>query len=80
MPDPDPRRAGTADFSMNMPPEPDDPALLARMREGLVAVSADLPIFTTISELSAAVGSLSALRSGFTVTSLQEYNTQRGDS
>ena len=43
MPDPDPRRAGTADFSMNMPPEPDDPALLARMREGLVAVSADLP-------------------------------------
>ncbi|WP_068492751.1 carbamoyl-phosphate synthase large subunit [Pseudoclavibacter helvolus] len=44
------------------------------------AVSADLPIFTTISELSAAVGSLSALRSGFTVTSLQEYNTQRGDS
>ena len=29
-----PRRS-RADFSMNMPPEPDDPALLARMREGL---------------------------------------------
>ena len=43
MPEPDPRRAATADFSMNMPPEPDDPDLLARMREGFYAVSADLP-------------------------------------
>ena len=31
-----------ADFSMNMPPEPDDPAILARMRDGFAAVSADL--------------------------------------
>ena len=39
---PDTRRAGVADPSMNMPPEPDDPDLLARMREGLSAVAADL--------------------------------------
>lgn len=31
-----------ADLSMNLPPEPDDPALLARMREGVAEVSADL--------------------------------------
>ena len=28
-----------ADFSMNMPPEPDDPELLARMREGFASVA-----------------------------------------
>ncbi|QRI66473.1 PLP-dependent aminotransferase family protein (plasmid) [Shinella sp. PSBB067] len=39
---PDARRAGAADPSMNMPPEPDDPELLARMRDGLSAVAADL--------------------------------------
>ncbi len=38
----DARRAAAVDPSMNMPPEPDDPALLARMREGLAAVAADL--------------------------------------
>ena len=31
-----------ADFSMNMPPEPDDPELLARMRDGFASVAADL--------------------------------------
>jgi DNA-binding transcriptional MocR family regulator len=31
-----------ADFTMNMPPEPDDPELLARMREGFASVAADL--------------------------------------
>jgi DNA-binding transcriptional MocR family regulator len=31
-----------ADFSMNMPPEPEDPALLARMRDGFKAVAEDL--------------------------------------
>ncbi len=36
-----PRRS-RADFTMNMPPEPDDPDLLARMREGVVRVAADL--------------------------------------
>lgn len=41
-PPPDPRRAREADLSMNLPPEPADPALLARMREGMAAVSADL--------------------------------------
>ncbi len=31
-----------ADFAMNMPPEPEDPALIARMREGYASVAADL--------------------------------------
>lgn len=39
---PDARRASALDLSMNMPPEPDDPDLVARMREGLAALSADL--------------------------------------
>ncbi|MFT4182870.1 MAG: PLP-dependent aminotransferase family protein [Rhizobium sp.] len=39
---PDPRRAAVVDFSMNMPPEPDDPDLLARMREGLSAVATNM--------------------------------------
>jgi DNA-binding transcriptional MocR family regulator len=39
---PDPRRSAAIDFSMNMPPEPDDPELLARMREGLSAVATNL--------------------------------------
>lgn len=39
---PDPRRASIVDFSMNMPPEPDDPDLIARMQEGLAAVAANL--------------------------------------
>ncbi|WP_092753168.1 aminotransferase-like domain-containing protein [Rhizobium aethiopicum] len=39
---PDPRRASVADLSMNLPPEPDDPELIARMREGISAVAASL--------------------------------------
>jgi DNA-binding transcriptional MocR family regulator len=39
---PDPRRALEEDPMMNMPPEPEDPALLARMQEGLAHVSANL--------------------------------------
>ncbi|MBB3657261.1 DNA-binding transcriptional MocR family regulator [Rhizobium sp. BK650] len=39
---PDPRRTSVVDFSMNLPPEPDDPELLARMREGMAVVSANL--------------------------------------
>lgn len=35
-------RQRSPDLSMNMPPEVTDPELLARMREGLVAVSSDL--------------------------------------
>jgi DNA-binding transcriptional MocR family regulator len=35
-----PRRS-RADFTMNMPPEPEDPDLLARMREGLASVAED---------------------------------------
>jgi carbamoyl-phosphate synthase large subunit len=41
------------------------------------AVAADIPLFTTIAELSAAVASLDAVRTGFEVTSLQEYAIQR---
>jgi DNA-binding transcriptional MocR family regulator len=39
---PDPRRAAAIDLTMNMPPEPDDPDLLARMREGMSAVATNL--------------------------------------
>ena len=41
------------------------------------SIAADKPIFTTISELSAAVGALSALGEGFDVKSLQEYEADR---
>ncbi|HET8780225.1 MAG TPA: carbamoyl-phosphate synthase large subunit, partial [Agromyces sp.] len=41
------------------------------------AVAADIPLFTTIAELSAAVASLDAVRTGFEVTSLQEYGERR---
>ena len=41
------------------------------------AVAADKPIFTTVSELSAAVGALSAQIESFDVTSLQEYEAAR---
>ncbi len=41
------------------------------------AVAADIPLFTTIAELSAAVASLDAVRTGFEVTSLQEYGRRR---
>ncbi|MDJ1371068.1 carbamoyl-phosphate synthase large subunit [Gulosibacter molinativorax] len=40
-------------------------------------VAADLPIFTTMSELQAAVASFEAMQGDFTVTSLQEYHAQR---
>ncbi|WP_142781743.1 PLP-dependent aminotransferase family protein [Agrobacterium sp. T29] len=38
----DPRRARDEDLSMNMPPEPQDPDLVARMQDGLKTVSANL--------------------------------------
>jgi len=41
------------------------------------AVAGDLPLFTTIAELSAAVASIDAIRGGFEVTSLQEYSNTR---
>ncbi|WP_298228795.1 carbamoyl-phosphate synthase large subunit [Gryllotalpicola sp.] len=41
------------------------------------AVGADTPLFTTISELSAAVASIDAVRAGFEVKSLQEYDRER---
>lgn len=39
---PDPARVVATDLSMNLPPEPADPALIARMQEGLATVSANL--------------------------------------
>lgn len=36
------RRGNEVDMTMNLPPEPGDPALLSRMREGLLVVAADL--------------------------------------
>lgn len=39
---PDPRRAATIDHSMNMPPEPDDPELIDRMRDAISMLAADL--------------------------------------
>ncbi|MFT6460005.1 GntR family transcriptional regulator, partial [Pseudophaeobacter arcticus] len=39
---PDPRRILEEDPMMNMPPEPDDPALIARMASGLGHVAANL--------------------------------------
>ncbi|MFW8594614.1 PLP-dependent aminotransferase family protein [Cribrihabitans neustonicus] len=41
-PRPDPERAREEDPMMNMPPEVDDPALVARMQAGLAQVSGDL--------------------------------------
>lgn len=41
------------------------------------AVAGDLPLFTTIAELSAAVASIDAIRAGFEVTSLQDYAARR---
>ena len=35
-------RGSRADFTMNMPPEPEDPELLARMSDGFASVAADL--------------------------------------
>jgi len=37
-----PRRSSLPDFSMNLPPEPDSPALSDKMRTGFAAVSQDL--------------------------------------
>ena len=41
------------------------------------AIAADKPMFTTVSELSAAVGALSLQNTGFDVKSLQEYEQDR---
>lgn len=38
-----PTRAVPVDFTMNLPPEPDDPALLARMQASFADLSGDLP-------------------------------------
>ncbi len=43
------------------------------------AVAADLPLFTTIAQLGAAVASFEVIRDGFDVTSLQDYAIQRAE-
>ena len=43
-------------------------------------VAADKPIFTTIAQLGAAVASFEAIREGFEVTSLQEYDRRAAGS
>ncbi|CAN5182766.1 carbamoyl-phosphate synthase large subunit [soil metagenome] len=43
------------------------------------AVAADLPLFTTIAQLGAAVASFEVIREGFDVTSLQDYAIQRAE-
>jgi carbamoyl-phosphate synthase large subunit len=43
------------------------------------AVAADLPLFTTIAQLGAAVASIESIRDGFDVKSLQEYAIERAD-
>ena len=37
-----PRRAEIVDLSMNLPPEPDEPALIERMQAGLAEIGRDL--------------------------------------
>ena len=43
------------------------------------AVAADLPLFTTIAQLGAAVASFEAIRDGFDVRSLQDYAIDRAE-
>ncbi len=43
------------------------------------AVAADLPLFTTIAQLGAAVASIEAIRDGFDVKSLQDYAIERAE-
>jgi carbamoyl-phosphate synthase large subunit len=43
------------------------------------AVAADLPLFTTIAQLGAAVASVESIRDGFDVKSLQDYAIERGE-
>ncbi len=43
------------------------------------AVAADLPLFTTIAQLGAAVASFEAIRDGFDVKSLQQYGIERAE-
>jgi carbamoyl-phosphate synthase large subunit len=43
------------------------------------AVAADLPLFTTIAQLGAAVASFEVIRDGFDVKSLQEYAIERAE-
>ncbi|TQL47976.1 carbamoyl-phosphate synthase large subunit [Homoserinimonas aerilata] len=43
------------------------------------AVAADLPLYTTIAQVGAAVSSIESMREGFSVNSLQSYAIERAD-
>ena len=66
---------GAVDMIINTPSGSDARADGYEIRAA--AVAADKPIFTTVSELSAAVGAISAQSAGFDVKSLQEYELDR---
>ncbi|UOQ60826.1 carbamoyl-phosphate synthase large subunit [Leucobacter rhizosphaerae] len=66
---------GSVDMIINTPSGSDARADGYEIRAA--AVAADKPIFTTVSELSAAVGAISAQSAGFDVKSLQEYELDR---
>ena len=67
--------SGAVDMIINTPSGSDARADGYEIRAA--AVAADKPIFTTVSELSAAVGAISAQSAGFDVKSLQEYELDR---
>ena len=53
---------------------------LRQLRHSDHAVAADKPLFTTVAQLSAAVASVDAIRAGFDVTPLQEYERRRSEA
>jgi carbamoyl-phosphate synthase large subunit len=67
--------AGSVDIVINTPSGRSARADGYEIRTATVA--ADKPLFTTIAQLSAAVAALDATRSGFSVTSLQDYELIR---
>ncbi len=68
-------RAGGIDVVINTPSGTSARADGYEIRAA--AVAADKPLFTTVAQLSAAVASIDAIRAGFDVTPLQEYERRR---
>lgn len=66
---------GEVDMLVNTPSSGSARADGYRIRAA--AIAADMPIFTTVSELSAAVGAISRQHDGFKVKALQEYAADR---
>ncbi len=71
-------RRGEIDLVVNTPSGRDARADGYEIRAA--AVAADKPLFTTVAQLSAAVASTDAIRAGFDVTPLQEYERRRRDA